>query len=367
MDNKNALKFYVYMFFALFFLMMTVVVGYILVTIKFYLPIFALDILFLFLTILFIYLLIRNFKSDNEKKHLYFYLKYMALMFICMVIFTIACIKTDDKMIRFISIMIPSFIISLFMSKESRKNTLFVDTSKLCFTYKNIRLFESKYCTENVKIGDTIVSPSLPNKNLWKMKSTEDKVVGYMFRPDIMEDFKNRHIAGVHTFTVSRIDTEGNIFIDDNVYRPTLNFSKKKEFSSNKPSPFILNSSSNPSESITYWVPVLDDKNNMNKCTFQNKQLKLNKTFENVKILDADISATVSENEILQFCYDENNTILLLSTLNTSPIGHITDDNIVSLIKSFDDSNDSIIISVQKIEKDDNGKLDLYVRILLYK
>lgn len=367
MDTKNALKFFIYLFFALFFLMMTIIFGYILTTIDFYLPLFALNVLFLLLALLFIYLLIKNLKSDGEKKHLYFYIKFIIGIFIIITIGGIVRIKTDNQMLAWIISIIPIYALVYFMRIEGTKNTLFVDTSKVLCSYKNIRLFESKYCNENVKIGDTIVMPAFPSKNLWKMKTKKNKVVGYMYRPDIMEDFKNRKMYGIHSFTVSKIDTEGNIFIDDNIYRPMLNFSKKKEFKSKKPSPFVVNSSLEPSQTINYWVPILDDRNKMDKCTLQRKQLKLNKTSDNVKILDTDVNTNVSENEILQFCYGEDGKILLLSTFSESPVGYINDNDIVSLIKSFDDSNDLMVITVQKLQKNDDGKLDLYIKILFYK
>lgn len=372
MNSKDRFKLFIFMYCLMFFLFVTVLLGFFLITEGVHTELLISFIICGVLLLLTIYFFVGFVKKSSNKEYIYLTFKTAIAMLILATIFIGLILLTQNPIIAVATLILLSLLIALYMLKETREKEIYVEFSKVCCSYKNIKVFESKNRTEDVKVGDKLNGPVFRMKKLWKVRTKKSKVVGYVYRPDIMADLKRRKIEGINSFTVSKFDAEGNIYVDIDVYISkyrALNAGAAYDKSLEKTS-FILDTNKEPAKSVTITRPTLKDKSNINsKCTLQSKEVILNESFENVKVInDGNFDSNVFDNEKLEIFYDENDTILLMSNFNQLPVGQIDDQKVKSLIKSYNDFESLIRISVQKIESNaETGKTDIYVRVLFYK
>lgn len=375
MGHKDRTIFAILMFFSLFFLLITILLGVLIITDGF-IP----DLVFAFgvsalLLLLSGYLLARFVKKSEYKGYIYLCFKMLVWMTVMGVIFTCIGILTRNGVLAFGVLIILSIFMALYLVKETREKGIYKESSKICCSYKNVNVWRGKNQAEEVKVGDALNGPFVRSKKLWELRNQKGNVVGCVYRPDIIADLKSRKIQGLNIFTVSKIDSKGNIYVDIDVYISkynSLNLWASYDDSLEK-TYFIVNSDKEPAKSLTVTKPVLENENDVNsingKFILQSKEVFLGEVFENVKIVDySNWNAHIFDNEALKMCYDENGDILLMSNFDSVPVGHIADEKINGLINTYKDLEGLIIISVQKIENNNEAnKKDVYVKVLLYK
>lgn len=370
MSHKERFKFFILMFCTLFFLMMTIVAGGFIIDYGFATEEVVVLLVCGGLLLVSIYFLVGFVKKSEHKEYIYLCFRLVVLMIIAIIVFIVVALFIQNSVATFVVLITMSILISLYTTKEVRQKGVYKESTKICCSYKNIKVF-GKNQTENVEVGDVLMDPYVLNKQLWELKNKNGKLVGCVYRPDIMHDLKSRKIQGLNIFTVSKIDSKGNIYVDIDVYiskYKVLNLWASYDNSLEK-TYFMIDGNKEPKKSLTIVRPILENKNNINsKFVLKSKEMFLGEVFENVKVVDYNnYSSDIFNNEKLEVCYDENGDVLLLSNFDSLPVGHIGDEKIKGLINSYNDSQGIIIVSVQKIENDDEAnKKDVYVKVVLY-
>lgn len=368
MNYKERSVFLVFMVSLLFFLVMTIFLGAFIITEGVVTDLVIMFVASLLLLLLNVYLMYRFVKKSNYKGYVYLCFKTLIIMVVMILVVGVVAFIIGNIMLAAVIVIIMSFLMALYLLKDVREKGIYKESSKVCCSYKYVKVFGDKNQTENVKVGDVLNGPFLRNKKVWELKNKNRKIVGCVYRPDIMKDLKKRKIQGLNSFCVSKIDSKGNVYVDIDVYISKYNALNGWVSYDNtlEKTDFIIDTNKRPAKSLTINIPIFESINS--KFTLQSREVFLDNVFGNVKVVDYNnYNANIFDNEKLEVCYDKNDSILLLSNFGSVPVGHIRDEKIKGLINSYNDSDGIVLVSVQKIENNDKkGKKDVYVKIFLY-